>query len=81
MSTTNYRHGDHNCVDDYSGFKVKRSECRYTWDGYLVHRRFWEPRQPQDLVRGVPDHQAVKDTRPARDPQFVGVNEVTQDDL
>jgi hypothetical protein len=54
-----YKIGDHNIICDYSGFKIKRSDARRTWDGYLVDKRFWEPRQPQDFVRGRVDKIAV----------------------
>lgn len=81
MSRSHYKHGDYNCIDDYTGFKEKRSECKYTWDGYLVHRRHWESRHPQETIRGVPDHQAVPDPRPDSDPEFVTVNQVKPEDL
>lgn len=45
------RTGNHNVISDYSGFKFKRSEMRYTWDGKLVHKSEWEPKQPQLDIR------------------------------
>jgi hypothetical protein len=55
---------DYNVICDRSGFKRKRSECRLTWDGYLVSKEFWEPRQPQDFVRIKADNQAVDIAKP-----------------
>ena len=59
-----YRRGDHNVIDDRTGFKRKRSECQFEWSGLLVHRSEWEPRHPQDFVKGRPDRQTVADPRP-----------------
>lgn len=77
----NYRHGDHNVICDYSGFKFKRSECRYTWDGFLVNKRFWEPRHPQDFVKVRGEQQSVPDTRPEESDNFLTTNEVTRSSL
>ena len=59
-----YVHGDFNVISDRSGFKLKRSECRREWNGLLVGKDEWEPRHPQDFVRGVKDDQSVPDPRP-----------------
>lgn len=56
--------GDHNSICDYCGFKFKGSELRGTWDGYEACRTCWQPRQPQDYVRGVLDDQSVEKSRP-----------------
>lgn len=45
---------------------------RSEWDGLLVARDVWEPRQPQDLVRGVRDNQNVDNARPLGPNVFVG---------
>lgn len=76
-----YIPGDYNVTCDYSGFKIKRSEARFTWDGLLVRKDLWEPRQPQDFVRGVKEDIAVEDPRPAwENPQFL-TKKITPDDL
>ena len=59
-----YIAGDHNVISDYSGQKLKRSECRYTWDGFLVGNSEWEPKQPQLDIKGRDERIAVSDTRP-----------------
>ena len=41
----------------------------------------YEPRQPQDFVRGVKDEQAVPEPRPDPPDYFLEDNEVTADDL
>lgn len=64
MGKQGYVHGDYNVICDFSGQKIKRSEARKTWDGLLVKKEFWEPRHPQDFVRGKADKQTVADARP-----------------
>lgn len=78
-----YKPGDWNIICDYSGFKIRRSEARRTWDGYLVRKDFWEPRQPQDFVRGRRDKISVTpgETRGESTDDFLTANEVTVDDL
>lgn len=76
-----YRHGDWNAACDRCGFKFKFSELRRTWDNLYVCRKDWEPRQPQDFVRGVPDRQALPVSRPEGEDDFLTTNEVTQDSL
>lgn len=73
--------GDWNVICDYSGFKILRSEARMTWDGYLVKKEFWEPRQPQDFVKGRKDDQTVPITRSEQSDKFLTNNEVSRDDL
>jgi hypothetical protein len=66
-----FKDGDWNGICDYCGFKFKFSKLKKTWDGYYACRKCWEPRQPQDFVRGVLDDQSVPDSRPDQDPTFV----------
>lgn len=63
--------GDHNVICDQTGQKAKRSDCKYTWDGWLVRKSAWEPKQPQLNIRGKDEQIAVPDTRPRRsEPVF-----------
>lgn len=55
-----YKLGDHNAICYVCGFKRKASEMLRRWDGVYVCREDWEPRQPQDFVRGP-----TKETPPA----------------
>jgi hypothetical protein len=73
-----YRHGDHNSISDRTGFKVKASELRPEWTGNYVESRHWEPRHPQDFVRGIRDNPAVDNPRPGPADTF-GVSETTLD--
>lgn len=76
-----YKPGDHYIQCDLSGFKVRRSDARMMWDGKLVHKDFWEQRQPQDFVRGRADKIAVDQPRPEGDNEFIGTNDVQPEDL
>ena len=53
-----YSKGDWNVYCDYCDKKRKASDCRLTWDNALVcSDTCWEPRHPQDFVRGKVDKQ------------------------
>lgn len=49
--------GDYNAQCDVCGFKFKASELRTRWDGNKTCPRCWDPRHPQDFVRGTEDMQ------------------------
>ena len=51
--------GDWDAICDSCGRKFKASKLKQRWDGLMVDSLCWEPRQPQDFVRGVPDPQLV----------------------
>ncbi len=63
----------HRVICDRTGFERHIEDCRYEWTGALVMKEEWEPRQPQDFVRGVPDGRPVKDIRPDSKPEFIGL--------
>lgn len=67
-----YKPGSFYRTDDRSGFPTRAERTQKEWNGYIVDERLWEPRQPQDLVRGMPDYQAVPEARPLAPNQFVG---------
>jgi hypothetical protein len=73
-----YDRGDWKALCDQCGRQVKASDLRQRWDGLKVDDRCWEPRQPQDFVRGVPDYQAPPFTRP--EPEWLFVDIVQQND-
>lgn len=61
---TYLRLGDWNAVCFECGCKRKASELKRHWQGYYVCPEHWEPRQPQDFVRGVQDTQTPEWTQP-----------------
>lgn len=62
------------------GFTKYASEIRKEWTGLRVCRTCWEPRHPQDFVRGVKDDIAPPFANRPSD-HFLEANEVTEDDL
>lgn len=72
----------HNAICDRCGFKKRNYELRKEWTGLLVCRdTCWEPRHPQDFVRGVADRQAIPDPRPEPDDVFLDPGDVTAESL
>jgi hypothetical protein len=63
--------GDNNSRCQECGEKYKISQLRLRWDNFLVCWRCWEPRQPQDYLRGFPDLPSAPLT--TSDPPFVYV--------
>lgn len=60
-----FKGGDWLVVDDVSGRVIHASEARHRWDGAIVGDSNWEPRHPQEFVKGVKDDQSVPYSRPA----------------
>lgn len=73
MSDNTYVPGDWNATCDRCGRKFKASQLSRTWDNLMVCSRDWEPRHPQDFVRGVPDTEAPPWTRPQPATSYVAV--------
>lgn len=67
-----YRMGSFYRSDDRSGFTVRAEQTRQEWQDLIVDEKLWEPRQPQDLVKGVADDQTVPNARPVPPATFVG---------
>lgn len=71
-----YSKGDWKAVCDMCGRIFKASALKKRWDNLMVCPEDWEPRHPQDFVRGVVDIQTPPWTRPALDPIWVAGSEV-----
>jgi hypothetical protein len=54
---------------------MKASDLRQRWDGLKTCTEDWEPRQPQDFVRGVADYQAPPWTRAEPANNFIDVTQ------
>lgn len=67
-----YRPGSYYVTDDRTGFPQRAERTRMQWNRLRVDESVWEPRQPQDLVRGVKDDQTVPNARPLAPATFVG---------
>ena len=77
-----YESGGWYRICDRCGFKRRHYDTRKEWTGLIVCAdTCWEPRHPQDFVRGVADRQRVPDPRPEPTDTFLSVGDVTADDL
>ena len=56
--------GDYNIICDVCGWKMKASHGRKRWDGYIVCKDDWEPRQPLDFYTTPNDVHVLPYTRP-----------------
>ena len=65
-----YVKGEWKVLCDICGVEYKASELQKRWDWFMVCSYDWEPRQPQDFVRGVADFQAPPYTRPESTDTF-----------
>jgi hypothetical protein len=66
-----WKKGQWDVICDICGQKFHSSDLKERWDGLMCCREDWNPRQPQDFVRGIPDPQAVPWSRPDVPPPFV----------
>lgn len=66
-----YRVGDNLVICDRCGFVLYASESKKTWDGLIVCPDDWEPRHPQDFLRGIKDDQSVRVSRPRPTDIFI----------
>lgn len=60
------KNGTWNAICDRCGSKFKFSMLKKEWDGLYVctAKDCWEPRQPQDYLRGIRDNMSVPISRP-----------------
>ena len=54
----------HKVICDISGQTFRADEVRKNWRGQIVSLEDWEPRHPQEFLRGKLDRQTVRDPRP-----------------
>jgi hypothetical protein len=73
--------GDSKAVCDVCGFDMHQSQLRKRWDGAMVCAKDFETRHPQDSIRARPERSNVRDARPAVEPRYLAVGEITADDL
>lgn len=82
--TSEFRLGSWKAVCDRCGFRYHAEELRKEWTGLRTCRHCWEPRHPQDRLKGKADRQAPPWTRPEPPEIDVSVgsgNEVEPGDL
>ena len=52
--------GGHWVICDMCGCAIRNFDAKKTWDGLVVCPDDWEPRHPQDFIRGIPDDSSPK---------------------
>lgn len=72
---------DFNAICDRCGHKYKGSELKKTWDGLMVCEYDYEPRHPQDFVKGVKDDMSTPYTRAEATDTFLDPGDVTPGSL
>jgi hypothetical protein len=65
------RADNQNVICDVTGFKRKRSQVSYRWDGALVIAEAWDPRPQYLETPNTTDSIAVPDARPDQDAVFI----------
>lgn len=68
-----YDKGDWKAICDVCGREFKASQLNKRWDGLMCCKQDWEPRQPQDFVRGVADPQLVPWVRDEPTDSFIAI--------
>ena len=71
MAYDYYADGDWNAICEVCGFKYKASMLKTRWDGVKTCWKCWEPRQPQDFVKGIKDDPSVPWSRDEGQDTFV----------
>ena len=66
--------GEWNLICDSCGKKMKSSNAKHRWDGFIVCNSCFEHRHPQDFVKPKIDKIVVPFTRPRPDEVFVEIN-------
>lgn len=72
MGDPQYIAGDFWRICEECGFKKRSSETFKRWDGLWVCEADYEPRHPQDFVRGRKDRIVVPEPRPDPVPTIIG---------
>lgn len=78
-----YKRGEHNVIDDITGFKQKSGNMQKLsgeQKGLLTHYLSWNPAHPQLKIKPRKDKQHVKDSRLRQVDSFI-TTAITQDDL
>lgn len=65
------RADNQNVICDVTGFKRKRSDVSYRWDGALVLPIAWDRRPEYLLTPNTTDNIGVPDARPDQDAVFI----------
>lgn len=70
-SGTYWESGSWKVICDVCGREFRSYQLTKRWDGLMTCSEDWEPRHPQDFVRGVADKIAPPYTRPEQEDEFI----------
>lgn len=73
MTKNYYISGEWNVTCDVCSKKIKLSEAKHRWDGFIVCADDFEHRHPQDFVKAKTDKITVPFTRPIPSYVFTSV--------
>ena len=81
-----YVKGQWNAICDCCGFEYKSGQLRLQWNNLRTcigpgTNGCWEPRHPQEAMRGKRDDQSLPWARPEPPEVTLGTNEVRAEDL
>ncbi len=74
MAKNYYLSGQWNVTCDVCSKKIKSSNAKHRWDGFITCPDCWEPRQPLDFIRARVDKITVPFQRPIPTLQFIPQN-------
>lgn len=73
------RRGEHLVIDDIDGRKISSADAVRDWQGLVMSKENWSPKQPQLTIRGRSENTSVTPTRTR--PADVFVTSVDPDSL
>lgn len=73
MAASYYKSGSWNFICEVCGQQYKAEQMRKRWDGVITCPNDWEPRHPQDFVRGVKDNPSVSISRPEPPEVYISI--------
>jgi hypothetical protein len=76
-----YKPGTALAICDSCGYRFYLSELRKDWRGFMVCKRDYEPRHPQDYVEVKPDRIVIDNARPEVTDIELNPGDVTPEDL
>jgi hypothetical protein len=71
MGKRSFIPGQYLFICDRCGTPYYSRDGRIEWNGLFVCKYCYEPRQPQDFVRGLKDDQRVEIARPRQPDRFI----------